>query len=169
MGTKKDISELTKGKIIGLLELKNLSHKEIAVRCDVARSTVSKINSKLQLNSSIKTSRKNGGRKKKSTPREDRLIIKTVLQYRAQTIRWISSFLISVYSICLSMKTIRRRLQLHGIKCCNKTKKFLLNEKMIAKRRAWAWKMRNWNPGQLSRVRQLHVSKNFPFNSSFIA
>lgn len=153
MGKKKDISDLTRGKIIALLELKNLSYKEIAVKCDVSRSTVCKVNAKLELPNGNQADRKNGGRKKKTSPHVDRLIIKTVLRYRAQTLRWISTFLMSVYSICLSMKTLRRRIQQKGIKCSNKTKKFLLNDKMIAKRRAWAWNMRNWNPGELSRVR----------------
>lgn len=153
MGTKKDISELTKGKIVALLELNNLSHKEIADRCNVARSTVSKINAKLKLHSGINSSRKKCARPKKSSPREDRLIIKTVLKYRYFTLNWICNFLLTVYSISLSLRTLARRIKQNGIKCCNKTKKFLLNDKMIAKRRSWAWKMRKWHPGQLSRVR----------------
>jgi transposase len=154
MGKNKDMSNYQIGKIEGLLMSEKFKNKEIAAMLGVSESVVSRLKKKLKLNLPMVTnSRQKCGRKAKTTKREDRIIAKTALNHRSRTFPWIRSHLMTTYSICLSTKTIRSRLKKQGIILRNKTKKFVLNKKMMKKRRQWAWGMRHWGESQFSRVR----------------
>jgi hypothetical protein len=154
MGRKKDLSGYQIGKVEGLLMSGKFKNKEIAAKLDVSEAAVSRIKKKLLQNLPMITcDRKKCGRKAKTTKREDRIIAKTALNHRSRPYPWIRSHLKNNYSITLSIPTIRSRLKKQGIILRNKTKKFVLNKKMMKKRRQWAWGMRHWGESQFSRVR----------------
>lgn len=148
MGQREDILPDTITKVLTLLEHSSYKQYEIANLCGVSKQFVSNLSRKGHSGSK----RKNCGRKKITSKRVDRLIIKTVLSNRSKTIDYIRRFLSAYYSLKISSTTIRRRLRKNGIKCCAKVKKFMLNEKMIKKRRKWAYKFRNWGLPEWSHV-----------------
>jgi transposase len=154
MGRKNDLSGYQIGKVEGLLMSGKFKNKEIAAKLDVSEATVSRIKKKLLQNLPMITNdRKKCGRKAKTTKREDRIIAKTALTHRGRTYDWIRQYLKNNYSISLTFKTIRSRLKKQGVFLRKKTKKFVLNKKMMKKRRQWAWGMRHWGESQFSRVR----------------
>lgn len=81
-------------------------------------------------------------KKRKTSKRTDRLIVKVVVKNRSKSADNILRYLNSYYNVQISKRTLRRRLREAGINYCRKTKKFLLNDKMMAKRLKWARKMR---------------------------
>jgi transposase len=153
MGKKKDLTAYMKGKIEGLLMAKNFKNKEIAQVCDVSQATVCLIKKKLLHKVPIlNNNRKNCKGVKKTTKREDRIIARTALLHRNWTLEWLTKFLDRHQGISLCTKTVRARLKKQGILHAKKTKKFILNQAMMKKRRQWAYKLRHWGLTQFSRV-----------------
>lgn len=147
MGKGRDISKEKQAEILALLLHSNYTQAKIANLCNVSQTVVSFIK-----NGHKKNARENCGRKLKTTKRQDRTIINTVLKLRSQTIFFILHYLRMAYQIIISRNTLRRRLKAAKIKSCKKSKKFLLNPKMMLKRRKFAWNLRNWTIRQWNRV-----------------
>lgn len=95
--------------------------------------------------------KRNCGNKKKTSHRADRLIRKLTIRHRSSTADEILGLLSRFYNVNISKSTFKRRLREFGIKSHKRTNKFMLNEKMIKKRRLWARQMkrtmtqRMWN------------------------
>jgi transposase len=153
MGKTKDITPYVKGKIEGLLVSGKFKNKEIAKICHVSPTTISRIKKKLVQNVPISgNNRKNCKGVKKTTQREDRIIAKVALLNRGVTLEHLRSLLKRFYSISLSINSIKLRLKKQGIVHAKKSKKFVLNQAMMKKRRQWAYKLRKWGPAEFSRV-----------------
>lgn len=146
MGTKKDISAEKKSEIKALLDHSGFSQREIAKRCKVSQKMVSFVKNEKG------GKRKNCKRKRNTSKYEDRIIIRTILKMRNHTIFHILQHLQSVYGILISRSTLQRRLRAAKIKSCKRSNKFMLNDRMVRKRRAFVWKMRSWGVRQWSRV-----------------
>lgn len=154
MGKGKDLDPYEIGQIEGMLE-GGLSYRKIMAKTGVSLGAISNIKSKIDADiDPTANGRQNGGRRRKTTPREDRLIIKLALSNRSSSYRALQEILGSTYSIPLSIDTIRRRLKEKNIKHSNKAKKFLLNKKMMLKRRKWASNHRLWGDREWSHVRK---------------
>lgn len=79
---------------------------------------------------------------RKTSKRTDRIIVSVTLKNRNKSSATILGILKFCYNIKICNRTLRTRLKENGVFRCRKTKKFLLNPKMIAKRLKWAKKMR---------------------------
>lgn len=148
-----DLSAVQIGRVEGLL-MKGASYREIREKTGVSLASICKIKKKIDHGEdATSSSRKRCGRKKKTTRREDGLIARTAIRNRSATLESIKIFLIITYAIHLSTKTIAARLKNQGIFHCRKTKKFLLNRKMMQKRSSWAFKHRTWRLREWSNVK----------------
>eukprot|EP00795_Rhopilema_esculentum_P008069 gene8069-13984_t len=89
--------------------------------------------------------RKGRGRKRITTSREDRLIVKQSLKDRRKTSRILANELKDAHDIKVSSRTVRRRLVDSGLKYCRAKKKPLLSEKARAKRLDWGRQHRDYD------------------------
>lgn len=79
---------------------------------------------------------------RKTSKRTDRLIVSLTLKNRQKSAAFLLRILKSYYNVNICKNTLRSRLKEAGIRYCRKTKKFLLNAKMMAKRLKWARMMK---------------------------
>jgi transposase len=140
MGKNKDVPFHVRYAITELLK-NGIKQSEIVQQFSVNKSVVSRLNSKLKAGQILKENPKKGktGRKEITSEREDRTILKTVLENRSKTSAMIIEILSSI-GINISERTFRRRMKNFGVKCCKKTNKFLLIERMMQARLNWAKK-----------------------------
>ncbi len=120
-----------------VLHEEGLSCNKIAERMNIARSTAQEIVKKHRETGTVKD-RKGRGRKKATTKREDRAIIKGALKDRRKTSKILANELRETCDIKISDRTVRRRLLENGLKYCRAKKKPLLTEKARKKRLQWA-------------------------------
>ena len=105
---KKNLTSFQKGEIIGLCKAK-WSKKKISTIIEVPRSTVRRIIKNYEEKGAKgMESKKGSGRPKKTTTREDKSIIRTMLQDRKTTALEIKNKL----QLPVCPKTIRNRLRL---------------------------------------------------------
>ena len=116
----------------------------IALRLKVARCTVQQIVKKHKETSSVED-RKGRGRKRITTCREDRLIVKESLKARKKTSRILANELRNDHNIKVSSRTVRRRLLASGLKYCRSKKKPLLSAKARVKRLDWGKQHRDYD------------------------
>ena len=122
------------------------SMNKIAERLHVARRTIQELIKKHKETGKVED-RSGRGRKKLTTPRQDRAIIKQSLKDRRKTSKQMARELETDFGIALSSRTVRRRLQQGGLKYCRAKKKPLLTAAARRKRLLWARenKNRNWD------------------------
>ena len=110
---KEDISSEKKAIIQYLLTNKHSSISEISRKCDISRRTVKRIQDKLK-NGLLLCVRRRGkcDRKKKITPRNERMQVKIVKENRFATCSAITS---KLNEVGINVATITVRRSLHGL------------------------------------------------------
>ena len=153
MGKVSDLSPRKVGQINVLLQVSNLKQKEIAAKLGVSTQTVSNIKKKLKYGHSLSSNRVGKcGKKRKTTPREDRKIVQMALKNRRLSCRKLSNVL-SAEGIIISIKTANRRLLDAGLKAYRPRKKPRLTLEMKRARNAWAQTHIHWTSEQWEQVR----------------
>ena len=121
-----------------LLKRSGLKLVKIKKTLNVLTRTVGQIKNKLRNNEDLEAKRaRKCGRKRKTTPRPDRKIVKMSLSNRRRSCRKISSGL-AAQGFVVHRRTVSRRLFEVGLKANRLRKKPRLTEKVKASRHAWA-------------------------------
>lgn len=135
-----DIKRDVRIKIITLKQNTNLTQAQIASKCNVSRPAVTKIIKRHSLTGSISPSRIGRcGRKRSTTPRDDRLLLRKS-KLNAKTL----------HGVQVSLRTIRRRLFDFDRPARKPTKKPIFTKTMKRKRLNWAkahkddWTVDDW-------------------------
>ena len=121
MGPKPRISLENRGKIIALAE-EQYPHREIAARVGCSHGAVGEIVRKHRLTGSV-TDRKIPGRGRKTTARQDRLLVRKSLADRFKTAPQVKAEMLLEHGVDISTSTAQRRLResgLHGRKARRK-------------------------------------------------
>lgn len=92
------------------------------------------------------------GRRKVTTEREDRLLIRQSLQNRKKTALELAAALSEAKGSSVSVYTVRRRLLKAGLKECKARKKPWLSEHNKKNRLEWALKHRDWSVEDWSNI-----------------
>lgn len=142
---RKQMTDLEKGQILGMA--RSHSPREIAKAIGRDYRTIHRLLKKFQTTGS--TDRVQGsGRKRKTSPRKDRLIKRIALSDR----RLSSSEIRKKLDLDVSTKTIRNRLHEFGIKSYWSIKKPFISETNRTKRLAWAKEHLNWSADRWASV-----------------
>lgn len=148
MAKGKQLTLAEKAKIIALAE-QNVSIRKIADKTNFNESSVRRFLKKFRETGELE--RKEGsGRKKCTSLREDRVIMRTSLQDRFKNAVEIASEVQQRYSRDISARTIQRRLKEMGLMARTPAKKPLLNLRM--KNALWAMDKQNWGESEWSRI-----------------
>ena len=121
------------------------SCNRIALKVKISQSTVQRIVKKHKEMCSVED-RKGRGRKRITTSRVDRLIVKESLKARRKTSRVLANELRNDHNTIVSSRTVRRLVG-SGLKYCRAKKKPLVREKARMKRMGWGRQHRHydWN------------------------
>jgi transposase len=150
MGKIADITPRKSAKIAVLLEETSFSQRQIADKLQVSQSTVRRINAKFKRGMDLSVKRTGKcGRKRKTTPRDERKIQRTILNNRKAPISRIKAIL-EQEGVPISQRTLRRRSVEMGFTCCRPRRKPKLTPAMMKKRLSWArehskFTLEDWN------------------------
>jgi transposase len=125
--------------------------RRIAEKFKTTPGGVSKFLKKVKETNSIEY-RVGRGRKRSTTPREDRALTRIVRTRQAETATEASVIAITDHGITVSSQTIRRRLRESSLVARVKKKKPLLSAKHMAARLAWAKEHQHWTEAEWDRV-----------------
>ena len=152
MGRTSDLSPRKRGQIKVLLENTELTCRQIALKCGVSKTSVSRINKKLEHGSSGTPKRKGRcGRKRRTTVQDDRSLVRLSQCNRKLTSRRLMVE-INVSGVQMSSRTVRRRLIEAGLRAYRPRKKPKLTATMMKKRLQWAKQFANWTVDDWNRV-----------------
>lgn len=144
MGKVKDLSPRKISEIKTLLLNTSHSNRQIASIANVSRASVNRIKIKLDSNLELTSHRKaKCGRKKITTPRDERKIRDICIENRKAPLRALVKK-IQDADINISAMTTRRRVKELGFTCRRPAQKPLLTQAMMQKRLQWAKKHRHW-------------------------
>lgn len=139
-----DITPKKRAKVIALKEHTSMTIRDIATAVGVGKSSVSRIVRTFQDSGSLSPRRKGKcGRKRKTTPRTDKILIRNSKQHPKKTSTDLRRDLLD-YGVDVSTSTVRKRLLDVGRKARKPRKKQLLTQKMMKKRFVWAKKYKSW-------------------------
>lgn len=125
--------------------------REIAKRVGCSRNGVSGVIQRYNETGSMKD-KPRSGRPRKSTPREDRTLVRLSLTDRRKSSSELSRDWQDTNNITVHPSTVRRRLICAGLKGCKARKKPLLTEKQRRNRLKWAREHKSWSVDQWKRV-----------------
>lgn len=153
MGRPKDLSSEKKGEIKALIELGNLSQRQIATKTGVSKTSVANVIQKLKTDKTL-TSKRTGhcGRKRIMTPRGIRKLTQIIKNNRTINNENIKTMLCEA-GVTVSSRTVRRRLKELKYNSCRPARKPALTENMKKKRLAWAKKYKNFTVEDWRKVR----------------
>ncbi|CAG5039123.1 unnamed protein product [Parnassius apollo] len=152
MGKDKDLSPRKISEIKTLLLHTGHSQRKIASIANVSRASVDRIKKKLDTNVDLTPKRaKNCGRKKITTPRDERKIRDICVENRKAP-RKILTKKVQDAGINISLATVRRRMKDLGFICRRPAKKPLLTQAMMSKRLQWAKEHQNWTAEDWNKV-----------------
>ncbi|KAJ4447111.1 hypothetical protein ANN_09111 [Periplaneta americana] len=145
-----DTTPRKRSKIITLAEQSSMTQRQIAAECHIGLATVNSIIKRYRETGSITTQRKgNCGRKRKTSPADDRLIVrKSKLNPRLTAVD-LTRELMATTGANIHVTTVRRRLLEAGRRARKPIKKQLLTPVMCKKRLMWAklhqhWTVNHW-------------------------
>ena len=121
MGPKRRISLEDRGKVLALSE-EGYTQREIAARVGCTQSSVSEILKKKRLTGSVKDA-KIPGRKRKTSEREDRLMVRKSKSNHYKTAPQIKAEMLIEHGVNILVSTTQRRLREAGLKGCKPRKK----------------------------------------------
>lgn len=152
MGSKKDIPVARKQDILTLLKNTSYTIRSIAQLTNVSIGAVHKIKKSLGANNDLGPNRKGrSGRKRITTSRDDRQIVKMCLENRKTPIKLLTRE-VQRTGISVSQRTLERRLKEQGFSCRRPAKKPRLTDAMIKKRLAWAKQYKDWTEDDWTQV-----------------
>jgi len=158
MGKKSDISPRKIGQIKVLLSESGLKQREIAKKLSVSTQTVSVIKRKFDNDVNIDAKRIGKcGRKRKTTPRTDRLLVQMALKNRRASCRKLSMEL-AAKNINVAPRTVNDRLLESGLKAYRPRKKPRLTMRMKLARLEWARNHVEWSPEQWGKVKMINLT-----------
>lgn len=131
--------------------ISGLGYKKIAKIAKISLNTVAKIVQKYK-KTGIVLNQKGQGRKKKTTQRIDRAIVKMAQNNRRLSGPKITSEIKKQFGIDVNPQTIRNRLNDAGFKGKKAVKKPLLSNKNVKRRLNWAKEHKLWTEEQWKRV-----------------
>lgn len=143
MGKNPDINA-KKAAQIDILLKEGLSGKEIAKKVQVSESVVSRIKKKVLKNISLSPKKKkNSGRKRITSRRDDKILIREALKNRKATCKMHQKTLTAA-GVALSCRTINRRLSEAGLMARRPRKKQKITGLNAKKRLIWAKQFITW-------------------------
>lgn len=152
MGKNVDLSPRKRGQIRVLLANSSMTQTEIAKMLNVSQTVVSRTKKILKIECDDASKRiGHCGRKRISTPREDRLLLTLSRKSRKKSSGQLQIALRAA-GVDLSKRTIRRRLVEGGFKAYRPRKKPKLTPVMRKARLQWAKNFANWNVDDWKRV-----------------
>jgi len=139
-----DITPRKRSKIVALSQHTQMTQRQIASECSVGLGTVNDIIKRFRETGSFSPKRKGKcGRKKKTTPTQDRLLVrKSKINPRMTAVDLNRDLRASGTSV--SDMTVRRRLLAAGRVAIKPKKKQLLTKAMMSKRLQWAKNHKDW-------------------------
>lgn len=147
-----DITPRKRSKIIALNEHTSMTVRDIATAVGVGKSSVSRILTTFQDSGSSSPKRKGKcGRKRKTTPRSDKILIRNSKINPRKTSTDLRRDLLD-FGVEVSTSTVRKRLLEVGRKAKRPRKKQFITQKMMKKRLAWAKKYRSWTVNDWKKV-----------------
>lgn len=139
-----DLTVKVREKIITLSKYSSMTQRQIAQECQVSLASVNKFVRLSSKNLSTSPKRKGKcGRKRKTSPRDDKMLLKNSIINPTKTSTELNTDL-QYAGINIDPSTVRRRLLEFGRTARRPYKKQLLTTKMKAKRLAWAKKYKDW-------------------------
>ena len=145
--SKQRVPEAKRWEIVDLYANLQLPPKHIVRATRVPRRTVFAILRKWKLHGDV-ADLPRSGRPRKTTPKEDRRIVRRARRFPFETPRQV----INVLQVPLSTRTVRRRLREAGIRRHVARYTLMLNPVHIAKRLAWCLKHRSRSRDEWRRV-----------------
>lgn len=140
-----DTTPRKRSKIITLAEHSSMTQRQIAAECHVGLATVNSIIKRYRETGSITPQKKgNCGRKRKTTPTDDRLIVRKSKINPRLTAVDLTREIIDTTGVNIHVTTVRRRLLEAGRRARKPIKKQLLTPVMCKKRLMWAKLHQNW-------------------------
>lgn len=136
---------------ISILRDQGLSVSEIARRLEISRCAVRYNLQKIEETGTYKD-RARSGRKKKTSIREDRQLVRMSLANRRKTSSELAGDLNQTLANPISARTARRRLHSAGLRGCIARKKPWLSAKNIKRRFEWAKNHSHWTVDDWKRV-----------------
>lgn len=127
------------------------SYGMIAKKLSTTRGTISKVIAKYKQTGSV-AEKERSGRPRKTTAREDRILVRTSLENRRLSAMDIREHIHNEYHINLGVRTVRKRLREAGLRGCVAAKKPLLSDANCAKRLRFAREHKNWTVNQWRKV-----------------
>lgn len=152
MGKAVDVTPRKRAKVEILLKETNLTQQQIAKKVGVSQMTVSRAKHRISLGKNVDVNRVGRcGRKRKSTERDNRNLVRICLNNRKATSKslqneWASS------GVSVSARTVRRRLVEHNLRSRKVQRKPKLTEAMITKRLNWAKLHKDWTEEEWGKV-----------------
>ena len=147
-----DVTPRTRAKVVALKEHASLSVRKIARKLDLSKSTVGRIIKKRETTGDAGVSRCGKcGRKRKTTVRDDKMIVRNSVLNPRKNSREFQRDLIPA-GIHIDSSTVRRRLLAAGRLARKPQKKPLLTTAMKAKRLNWAKKYKTWTKADWNKV-----------------
>ncbi|KAJ4433285.1 hypothetical protein ANN_15544 [Periplaneta americana] len=145
-----DATPRKRSKIVTLAEHSSMTQRQIAAECHIGLATVNSIIKRYrEIGSIIPKKKGNCGRKRKTSPADDRLIVrKSKLNPRLTAVD-LTRELMTTTGANIHVTTVRRRLLEAGRRARKPIKKQLLNPVMCKKRLMWAklhqhWTVNDW-------------------------
>lgn len=138
----RELTEVERGQIV-LLRSQSKTLAAIARIMKCSRCAV-RTTLKRYEGSGTLTNRPKSGRKRLTTAREDRHIERIAIRERTKSSRDLSSELLERHGVCISARTVRRRLVESGLHGRIARRKPRLTAEHKKKRLQWAQKYKNW-------------------------
>jgi len=149
MVRKGTLSLATRLQIKVLLEETTMTQRDIANKFNCSQSTIRNIKKRICNQQTLQSNYQ--GRARKTSPREDRAIIKTALEMRRKPVAQIHSNIVAL-GVNVSSRTVRRRLKEANITAHRPAIKHKLTPCMIKKRIAWGKKYKHYGVDLWSKV-----------------
>ena len=139
-----DTTPRKRSAIIALYQNTSMTQRELAIKFGVGVGTINRIIQRYKQTGSISPKKTgNCGRKKKTTPTDDRFLLrKSKLNPRLFAVDLARE--LGERGVNLHVSNVRRRLLLAGRKACKPVKKHLLTGEMRKKRLLWARSHQDW-------------------------
>lgn len=159
MGKNKDITPRKRAKVEILLK-HSITVAEIAKEIGVSKRSVYRLKQKLASNKSFSPNRVGKcGRKRKTSTRDDSLLIRECKKNRKGTSKELQGIM-EQSGIQISSSTVRRRLFQAGLRACRPLKKQKLTKQMKQKRLQWTNDLQTWSKEDWEQVKIITYNIN---------
>lgn len=150
MPKKRELSEAERGQIV-ILKKQGVSIHKIARQLNFSRCAVRTTIRRFEETGCFK-SKPRSGRKKATTAKQERILVRMSLRNRRLSSKELCSQLSEHHKVKISPRTVRRHLSDVGLKGCKARRKPYLTTTHKKKRLLWAKKYKNWTSEDWSKV-----------------